>query len=57
MASTAILLLPFVSLVYVNSRSSLLDLVLLIGYLVFAAFSIIAFLYEKAEEESGEEQK
>lgn len=57
MASTAILLLPFVSLVYMNSRSSTLDLVLLLGYLVFAAFSIIAFLYEKAEEESGEEQK
>lgn len=50
-ASMAILLAPIAWLIIVHSRSAIVELVVGISWCVMAALGIIAFLYEKAEEE------
>lgn len=51
LASAALLLLPLVSLICATSRSAVVDLAVIVPYLGFAVFALIAFLSEQAEEE------
>ncbi len=53
MASAAIILLPLASLICSMSKSYMLDLVVGLTWVVFASIALIAFLYERAEEEDG----
>lgn len=52
-ASMAILLAPIAWLIFVNSRSDMVDLIVGISWCIMAALGLIAFLYEKAEEEDS----
>ena len=56
LASTAIILTPIAWLVISNSRSPMVDLIVGITWSVLAAVSLIAFLYEKAEEDDKSEE-
>lgn len=53
LASAAILLAPIASLVIAMSRSSMVELIVGLSWGIFAAIALIAFLYEKAEEENS----
>lgn len=56
MATAAILLAPLACLVYATSRSELVNTVVALFYLAFAGVAVIAFLFEKAEEEHPDQR-
>lgn len=51
LASATIVFLPIVFLIFITSHSPLLDLIVFLSYSVFAGIALIAFLWEKAEED------
>ena len=51
LASAAIALLPVACLIFCNSHSPVLDLIVFVLYSIFAGIALIAFLCEKAEED------
>lgn len=51
LASAAIILLPVAFLVFSTSHSQIVNLVALLSWFAFAAVALIAFLFEKAEED------
>lgn len=57
LASAAILMSPIACLIFLNSHSAILDLLVFILYSVFASIALIAFLCEKAEEDECENEK
>lgn len=54
--SCAIVFLPLVALICAMSRSGAMHAAVGLGWCVFAALALIAFMYERSEEEE-EEQK
>lgn len=52
--SSAIIFLPVAALVLTMSKSSVLVTAVALGWCVFACVSLIAFLYERSEEEEEE---
>jgi len=54
--SGAIIFLPMASTILAMSKSSVLDAVVALGWCVFACLALIAFLYERSEEDEKERE-